>query len=236
MAAEHRLRRYIRPNLRKDRTAAWNPGACGLGQVESVGQRQKKAKHVRSADDRDRTGLDPECRDRFLKRGASRVPEQSVGLRGIGRDRRRAMRHDEALAASGPRATLMGVTAVHDNRCAVELGLQEMLVGVVADRVRHHAVGIGNHPVGRYDGIAFNVVRSKHGGRTIAGEAGRVIARRGPRLILLGRSARRPGQSNFDVEVGFRLFGGRSARLATVLLPQQVLLLAGLILYVVGMV
>ena len=50
------------------------------------------------------------------------------------------------------------------------------------------------------------------------------------------QEARRPGQSNFDVAVGFWLFGRRSARLATVLLPQQVLLLAGLILYVLGMV
>jgi hypothetical protein len=55
-------------------------------------------------------------------------------------------------------------------------------------------------------------------------------------LIPLVQEARRPGQSNFDVEVRFRLFGQRSSRLKAVLLPQHLLLLAGLVLYVLGMV
>jgi hypothetical protein len=55
-------------------------------------------------------------------------------------------------------------------------------------------------------------------------------------LIPLVQEARRPGQSNFDVEARFLLFGRRSARLKSVMLPQYVLLLGGLILYVVGMI
>jgi hypothetical protein len=55
-------------------------------------------------------------------------------------------------------------------------------------------------------------------------------------LIPLVQEARRPGQSNFDVEARFRLFGQRSSRLKAMLLPQYVLLLAGVILYVAGMV
>ncbi len=55
-------------------------------------------------------------------------------------------------------------------------------------------------------------------------------------LIPLVQEARRPGQSNFDVEARFLLFGRRSSRLKSVLLPQYVLLLVGLILYVVGMI
>ena len=55
-------------------------------------------------------------------------------------------------------------------------------------------------------------------------------------LIPLVQEARRPGQSNFDVTPSFALFGRRSARLRTVMLPQYVLLLAGIILYVVGMI
>jgi hypothetical protein len=55
-------------------------------------------------------------------------------------------------------------------------------------------------------------------------------------LVPLVQEARRPGQSNFDVEARFLLFGWRSARLKAVLLPQYLLLLAGLILYVVGMI
>lgn len=55
-------------------------------------------------------------------------------------------------------------------------------------------------------------------------------------LIPLVQEARRPGQSNFDVDARFLLFGRRSSRLKTTLLPQYVLLLVGLVLYIVGMV
>jgi len=55
-------------------------------------------------------------------------------------------------------------------------------------------------------------------------------------LVPLVQETRRPGQSNFDVEARFVLFGRRSSRLKAVLLPQYLLLLAGLILYVIGMV
>jgi hypothetical protein len=55
-------------------------------------------------------------------------------------------------------------------------------------------------------------------------------------IIPLVQEARRPGQSNFDVEVHFSLLGRRSSRLKAVLLPQHVLLLAGVILYVLGMI
>jgi hypothetical protein len=55
-------------------------------------------------------------------------------------------------------------------------------------------------------------------------------------LIPLVQEARRPGQSNFEVAPSFALFGRRSARLRAVMLPQYVLLLAGIILYVIGMI
>ena len=55
-------------------------------------------------------------------------------------------------------------------------------------------------------------------------------------LIPLVQEARRPGQSNFEVEGRFMLFGRRGARLKSALLPQYLFLLAGLVLYVVGMV
>ena len=55
-------------------------------------------------------------------------------------------------------------------------------------------------------------------------------------LIPLIQEARRPGQSNFDVTPSFALIGRRSARLRTVMLPQYGLLLAGIVLYVIGMV
>jgi hypothetical protein len=55
-------------------------------------------------------------------------------------------------------------------------------------------------------------------------------------LIPLVQEARRPGQSNFEVEARYALFGRRTSRLKAVMLPQYVLLIAGLILYVAGMV
>jgi hypothetical protein len=53
-------------------------------------------------------------------------------------------------------------------------------------------------------------------------------------LIPLIQEARRPGQSNFDADGRFFLFGRRTARLKTMLLPQYLLLLVGLVLYVMG--
>jgi hypothetical protein len=55
-------------------------------------------------------------------------------------------------------------------------------------------------------------------------------------LIPLVQEARRAGQSNFDVEARFFIFGRRSARLTATVLPQYAFLLLGLILYVVGMI
>jgi hypothetical protein len=55
-------------------------------------------------------------------------------------------------------------------------------------------------------------------------------------LIPLVQEVRRPGQSNFDVDAPFLLLGRRSARLKSMLLPQYALLLAGLVLYVIGMI
>jgi hypothetical protein len=55
-------------------------------------------------------------------------------------------------------------------------------------------------------------------------------------LIPLVQEARRSGQSNFDVEAHFLMFGRRSARLKATMVPQYAFLLIGLILYVVGMI
>ncbi len=55
-------------------------------------------------------------------------------------------------------------------------------------------------------------------------------------LVPLIQEARRPGQSNFAVEAPFFLFGRRRARLKAVLWPQYVFLIAGIVLYVLGMI
>jgi hypothetical protein len=55
-------------------------------------------------------------------------------------------------------------------------------------------------------------------------------------LIPLVQEARRPGQSNFEVGARFFMFGRREARLKSALLPQYLFLLAGVVLYVFGMI
>jgi len=55
-------------------------------------------------------------------------------------------------------------------------------------------------------------------------------------LIPLVQEQRRPGQSNFDVEARFSFAGRRSLRLKAVMLPQYLLLLAGVIAFVAGMI
>jgi hypothetical protein len=55
-------------------------------------------------------------------------------------------------------------------------------------------------------------------------------------VVPLVQEVRRPGQSNFAVDAVFLLFGRRSVRLKAVLLPQHLLLVAGVLLYVLGMI
>ena len=67
------------------------------------------------------------------------------------------------LAARGP--PCVRTPSVHDDGGAIHRRLQEMLIGVVADAIRHGAVTVGNHAVGRNDGVAFDGVRSNHRGK-----------------------------------------------------------------------
>jgi hypothetical protein len=55
-------------------------------------------------------------------------------------------------------------------------------------------------------------------------------------IIPLVQEARRPGQSNFEVDARYFLFGRRTLRLKSVLMPQYILLLLGIGFYVAGMI
>ncbi len=55
-------------------------------------------------------------------------------------------------------------------------------------------------------------------------------------LVPLVQEGRRQGQSNFDVDAQFNLLGRRSMRLKTLMLPQYLLLIVGVVAYIVGMV
>jgi hypothetical protein len=55
-------------------------------------------------------------------------------------------------------------------------------------------------------------------------------------VIPLVQEGRRPGQSNFEVDARYSLFGRRSLRLKSVLMPQYMLLLLGIGFYIAGMI
>lgn len=55
-------------------------------------------------------------------------------------------------------------------------------------------------------------------------------------LIPLVQESRRPGQSNFEVAARYFLFGRRTLRLKSVLMPQYILLLLGIGFYIAGMI
>jgi len=77
-------------------------------------------------------------------------------MRRIGRDRPDLPRHHQALSSRRPRAAFVGMAAMHDDGGAIEAGLEEALIGVVADGLRHLAFGVGEHAVGGNDDITFD--------------------------------------------------------------------------------
>ena len=83
-------------------------------------------------------------------------------MRRIGRNGRDAAGEDQALAARGARAALVGMTAVHDQCGPVEPGLQEFLVGLIVDRGRHLAFRVGDHAVAGDDDVTLDAARPEH--------------------------------------------------------------------------
>ncbi len=49
---------------------------------------------------------------------------------------------------------------MHHDGGAVEAFLEEMLIGVVADRLRHLAFRVGDHAVGGDDDVSFDAAQS----------------------------------------------------------------------------
>src|SRR5579883_872724 len=77
-------------------------------------------------------------------------------MRGIGRKRRNLACDNDAPAPARARPTFVRASAMHHGGGMIEAILKEMLVGGVANRLRHFAVAVGDHTVGRNDREAFN--------------------------------------------------------------------------------
>ena len=79
-------------------------------------------------------------------------------MHGIRCKRRDLTAEDQALATRSTRPALVRMAAMHDDRDVVERVLEEVLIGVVADRRRHFAFAIRDHAVGGNYHIAFDTV------------------------------------------------------------------------------
>ena len=77
----------------------------------------------------------------------------------IGRGGRDLPRYDQALSSRRARAAFVGMAAVDDDGGLVETGLEEALVGSIADGIRHYAVGVGDHAVGGNDDVALDAAQ-----------------------------------------------------------------------------
>ena len=64
------------------------------------------------------------------------------------------------LRRAGAWAAFVGMTSVHDGCGTIEAVLEEALIGVVADRFRHLAFGVGDHAVGGNDDVALDAAHS----------------------------------------------------------------------------
>ena len=51
---------------------------------------------------------------------------------------------------------------MHDHGGPIQFSLQKPLIGLVADRIRHRAVAVGNHAVGGNDGVPFDTMLPDH--------------------------------------------------------------------------
>ena len=85
-------------------------------------------------------------------------------MRRIGRKVCNLARQNEALAARRARAALVRMTTVDNHGGPVEAGLQEFLVGRIADRGRHLAFRVGDHAVAGDDRVTLDAARPEHAG------------------------------------------------------------------------
>ena len=156
MPREHIFRRGVRTNFAKYRQPTWDPRIRRARKMKRVVLRQKQTEHFGPADDGNDAVIDPEPGQCCIEAGADRVPQHSIWMRGIGRKRRDLTREDQTVAARGARPALVRMAAVHDDRGVVERILEEVLIGIVADRRRNFAFAVRDHAVGGNDHIAFD--------------------------------------------------------------------------------
>ena len=146
----------VRPDAGKDRHSAGNSRFGGMREVEGVIAGQKHPEDIGAADDGDDAVWRAERLKRLLEARAGRIPMERMGMSRIGRDSVDLMRNDETAPPIGARAAFVRMTSVHQRCGVVEAVLEEFLVGVVLDHVRHVTVRVGDHAVSGNDDETFD--------------------------------------------------------------------------------
>src|SRR6185312_5298983 len=90
------------------------------------------------------------------------IPEHPFGVCGVDGERRDVVGEDQAEAAVGAGLLLVRVAAVHHHVDAVEAVLEEALVGLELELVRHDADRIRQHAVLGDDGEALDAPGADH--------------------------------------------------------------------------
>src|SRR5262245_20334170 len=150
-------------DLGEHRTAAGDADMGRVRQVELVvAEIEKQAVHVGPADHRDYSLRYAETGQSLRQRGAVRIPQQRMWMRGIVGKRLDPRGHDQPAPARRARPALVRMAALDDRRRLVEAVLKELLIGLDHHRVRDAPVGVGEHAVSRDDGVAFDADRARH--------------------------------------------------------------------------
>lgn len=156
VARQHIFRRGAGADFGKRRNAARDRNSGNAGKMEGVVERQEKAEHFRTADDRNHAVANAELLERLFERGADGIPQKRMWQRRGRRKRRDLPRQDQTLASGGVGTALVRKPAVDNDGGMVERVLEKTLVGVIADRRRHFAFAVREHAVGGYDHKAFD--------------------------------------------------------------------------------
>src|SRR5437660_9047350 len=157
-----------RSDAGKHRAPAGQVYLAGPAEMERVvADRKKQPEHLGAANDRERAARRAECLPGLLETGARRIPPHRLVVLRIRRKRRNTPGEDQPPPLRRARVGLLRMAAVGDRARTIERAMEEALVGLDLERVRHHALDVGDHAVGGDDRVAFDAERAGHGGQEI---------------------------------------------------------------------
>ena len=119
--------------------------------------------HVRTANDANAAVWGPEHSQGLLERSPGGVPEQRLFIRRVGRDGGDVAGEDQAAAQTRARLLFVRMAAMHHHIDRVERALEEALISVELELVRHDAGRFREHAVFGNNGITFDAGRPGHG-------------------------------------------------------------------------